>query len=1059
EFTVDSQLALAAQRDQQFCVAELISRVAHALDFAHQHGVLHRDLKPSNILIDQDGLPHLTDFGLAKLTGRETSGLTLSHAVLGTPGYLAPEQATSGLDVTTLADVYGLGATLYELLVGQPPFVGATALDTMLQAINHDPKPPRQINPAIDPDIETITLRCLEKRPEQRYASAAAVADELDRFLRREPILARPVGQLERSWKWCQRHPGVAMTAAVAILATLIGLGATWSQWYRATRANISLKENVEHLQWDLIDDMLRDGDASRALARTAALIRVDPTDWRAAMLGMSVVEQHRFPVPAIPPIRHPEGAELSMARLSPDGRTIVTASLDGTARRWNSTTGAALQPPLRHEDTVTWVAFSPNGQFVATCSADKTVRLWNVATGMPCLEPLRHRAPVERVDFSPDGTLLLSQTERTISVYVVATGELKLAPALPEGRVAAAKFIADSSSLFVAIEAGEHSVAVVYKLESGESELRLETGPLVDADINADLTRIVTVSGERCSLWDPDRRAKIREYTSQTGRLVNVKFNRRGDKIAVIGFDNWVRVLSTDSATPLTPELPHDYLVNGFDFINDGDRLATWADDASAILWDSTTGEFYAQPMRHLDRVQFGEMGLIGQREMFLATITHLSVRSMKNVRRSGSAQLWHIHSKREPEDRSRGDHYGHDGTTMSADGTLLALGTITQEAWVMRTDTGETVCGPLPVRGGPWGLAFTPDASRLILTTSTGQLAFYSIPSGKLLFERQYPTSFQPVDIASDGQFFVAGSTDGFLRVWDVQTGQTIWERQHGSEINSVAFSPDGRLVASAGEDHITRVWNTTSGTLVHELIGHNNEVMRVVFNPEGSSLVTASQDFTARVWDTVSGKLLLVLPHRGEVLDAAYSPDGRRIATGSRDRTAMIWDAKTGQPGKRPLHHLQAVRSVRFTADGQRLLTLDYYGPRVWDVASGHPLSVRLPHRIHVGDGFQSISGDPQLTPDGESLFIAMNSRYAKLWRVSVPPPEIPGWFPELLEAIAGLRFLVSVDTPESVSPDQFLALERQLQTSTATDFYTRWARDWLADRDGSSTANDE
>ena len=141
EFTLDAAAPVSEQRQQELCVAELLSRVARALDFAHQHGVLHRDLKPSNILIDKDGQPRLTDFGLAKLTGAETGGLTLSQTVLGTPGYLAPEQAAGHVDITTAADVYGLGATLYELLTGRPPFVGSTAVETMWKAINQGPRP------------------------------------------------------------------------------------------------------------------------------------------------------------------------------------------------------------------------------------------------------------------------------------------------------------------------------------------------------------------------------------------------------------------------------------------------------------------------------------------------------------------------------------------------------------------------------------------------------------------------------------------------------------------------------------------------------------------------------------------------------------------------------------------------------------------------------------------------------------------------------------------------------------------------------------------------------
>lgn len=190
EFRLSTKMDENTRRSQEACIARLMSKVARAIDFAHRHGVLHRDLKPSNILIDAAGEPHLTDFGLAKLVGMEDEELSLCNPVLGTPGYVAPEQV-SGAKISTIAvDVYGLGATLYELLAGQPPFIGPSAMETMLESLEHDAKSVRRLNPAVDRDLDTIALRCLEREPLRRYASAGDVADELERFLRREPILA-----------------------------------------------------------------------------------------------------------------------------------------------------------------------------------------------------------------------------------------------------------------------------------------------------------------------------------------------------------------------------------------------------------------------------------------------------------------------------------------------------------------------------------------------------------------------------------------------------------------------------------------------------------------------------------------------------------------------------------------------------------------------------------------------------------------------------------------------------------------------------------------------------
>lgn len=191
--------------------------LARAMAYAHQHGVIHRDLKPANVLIAQDGTLKITDFGLARRLESD-SRQTASGTIMGTPNYMAPEQAAGRTDdIDERADVYALGAILYEMLTGRPPFQGASVLDTLQMVRHQEPVPPRQLNPAVPLDLDTITLKCLQKDPRQRYASAAALADDLAAYREGRPITARPVGAAERAWRWCRRNPVVAaLTAAVA---------------------------------------------------------------------------------------------------------------------------------------------------------------------------------------------------------------------------------------------------------------------------------------------------------------------------------------------------------------------------------------------------------------------------------------------------------------------------------------------------------------------------------------------------------------------------------------------------------------------------------------------------------------------------------------------------------------------------------------------------------------------------------------------------------------------------------------------------------------------------
>src|SRR5438270_2615260 len=207
---------------------ELIVKVARTVHYAHEHGILNRDIKPGNILLDQHGEPHLTDFGLARLVEADST-VTGTLDVLGTPSYMAPEQAAgNNTEISRNTDVYGLGAVLYQLLTGHPPFAGGTTYETVKLLLETEPRPPRQLNPKVDRDLSTICLKCLEKDPKRRYASALSLAEDLEHWLKHEPILARHAGIFAHGKKWVRRNPAIA-----ALIAALVALAAAmgWNVW------------------------------------------------------------------------------------------------------------------------------------------------------------------------------------------------------------------------------------------------------------------------------------------------------------------------------------------------------------------------------------------------------------------------------------------------------------------------------------------------------------------------------------------------------------------------------------------------------------------------------------------------------------------------------------------------------------------------------------------------------------------------------------------------------------------------------------------------------------
>ena len=271
--------------------ARLVAAVAEAVHHAHQRGILHRDLKPRNILLDAEGQPQVTDFGLAKRLGG-SSALTHSGAVLGTAAYMAPEQARAEKGLTTAVDVYSLGAILYELLTGRAPFRGSNATETILRLLQEEPERPRAINPRIDRDLETICLKCLQKDPHRRYGSAEALAEDLHRWLEGRSIAARPVGRAQRVWRWCRRNPALATAAAMIVLIT----GAfSWGLIDENARTREALRR--EQIALEQTDAALKDAVSQRASAQQA---REEAQD----SLASSLYEQARSLSAAGPPGR-----------------------------------------------------------------------------------------------------------------------------------------------------------------------------------------------------------------------------------------------------------------------------------------------------------------------------------------------------------------------------------------------------------------------------------------------------------------------------------------------------------------------------------------------------------------------------------------------------------------------------------------------------------------------------------------------------------------------------------------------------------------------------------
>ncbi len=413
----------------------LIETLARAIHFAHQHRLVHRDLKPANILLStkdegrsakEEGqpsfsyfvlgasyLPKITDFGLAKRLDEESAG---SHTgeVLGTPSYMAPEQADSkARGVGPATDVYALGAILYEMLTGRPPFRGVTPLDTMLQVLYEEPIRPSRLRPKLPRDLETICLKCLEKTPSRRYVSAAALADDLRRFRRGDPIAARPVGALERGWKWARRRPLSAALMAGIFLVTLLGFAGVTHQWRVAIWERNQKEEQRLQARNALYHSLIAQSQLQYRVnnlpGALGSLKECKQKDDLHDRRGWEWYYLHALYAPELLTLTHSQASSDGAVAFRPGGDMI--ASVAGPQFcLWDAVNGDVLHERIL-SGSYHRLAFRPDGERLVLGGADGSVRVWDARTCRELLHRALHETRITGLAFSPDGRTVASAT------------------------------------------------------------------------------------------------------------------------------------------------------------------------------------------------------------------------------------------------------------------------------------------------------------------------------------------------------------------------------------------------------------------------------------------------------------------------------------------------------------------------------------------------------------------------------------------------------------------------------------------------------------------------
>ena len=905
--------------------------LAEAIHFAHEQGILHRDLKPSNIMIDEQQNPRITDFGLAKRIQSDHK-LTSTGQIMGTPSYMSPEQADpTKLTIGPSSDIYSLGAILYELLTGKPPFVGSSPLKTINLMMETEPISPRVLNPQVSRNLETICLKCLQKQPSQRYRSALVLAEELERFIKHEPILARPANTVEKFWRWCRRKPLVAALSGVAILLTLLlaiaGPLVAWRQ--QALRQAADIAKNTAANNAREAEEQAGEAQAARQLAnhnlRLAqrnlynAHMNLAFNSWQDAnvphvlnLLQRQVPSLHQtdlreFEWHYLDRLCHAQllvmqgGPLVSQLAYSPDGKHIASTSGDTTITLWDAKTGTPLQVFRGHRQPVDCIAFSPDGSRLVSGADDWSLRIWDVANGTELQKLSGHRRAVLDATFTPDGKSIVSCSEDwTIRIWDATSGELQKTlqghqfPIQTIGLTADGKQVVSGSL--------DHTLRI-WDLESGKEfkSIPIPSGEIQSIAFNPSCqlaaVALKTERNYKILTWNLETGKQLPPLLGHTGIIYHLSFDNQGKKIASGSEDRQIKIWDVERGQELFTVLGHTEPVFSTTFSPDDKQIASGTLSGKIQVWRTDRQQdslpFEKITPTHIHQVAFSPDGA------FLAAAAADQTVKLWNSSDGKLVRTLQGHTESVTTLAFLND--GKQLVSGSSDNTLRTWNLATGENEQILSGTGFQLRQ----------VSVTADGQKLVTISNDRSLEQWNLIDGAKLSRTPFPTISKSVFGGLNQQAnllaVVSGNNTNIINLWEVGDEKAMLQINAKHPIVGLAFNSDSSLLASVHQNNQMQIWDVRNGTRQLTLQGHSQPIVQLVFSPVGNRMATASEDQTIKIWDTTTGEEILTLRgHQHTPTSLSFTHDGQRLASADNRGNIQLWDARprlNSSPSKAP------------------------------------------------------------------------------------------------------------------------------------------------------------